>query len=73
MAEIESAFNCDGEAKTLSIAWNAADVLFHQAILRAAGNELLVPLGLVIESALGQHVQLYGQPARRYRPDAARA
>ncbi len=52
MAEIESAFNAMAEAKTLS-AWNKADVLFHQAILLAAGNELLVPLGLVIESALG--------------------
>jgi DNA-binding FadR family transcriptional regulator len=52
MAEIESAFNAMAEAKTLS-AWNQADVVFHQAILMAAGNELLVPLGLVIESALG--------------------
>jgi DNA-binding FadR family transcriptional regulator len=34
-------------------AWNAADVRFHIAILMAAGNELLVPLGFVIESALG--------------------
>jgi DNA-binding FadR family transcriptional regulator len=33
--------------------WNAADVRFHIAILKAAGNELLVPLGFVIESALG--------------------
>jgi DNA-binding FadR family transcriptional regulator len=39
-------------AKTLA-AWNEADVRFHFAILQAAGNELLVPLGLVIESALG--------------------
>lgn len=52
MAEINSAFTAMAEAKTLA-AWNAADVLFHQAILHAAGNELLVPLGLVIESALG--------------------
>jgi DNA-binding FadR family transcriptional regulator len=52
MAEIESAYRDMAEAKTLS-AWNAADVVFHQAILLAAGNELLVPLGLVIESALG--------------------
>jgi len=52
MAEIESAYNAMAEAKTLS-AWNQADVVFHQAILLAAGNELLVPLGLVIESALG--------------------
>ncbi len=52
MAEIDSAFTAMAKAKTLA-ALNAADVLFHQAILRAAGNELLVPLGLVIESALG--------------------
>jgi DNA-binding FadR family transcriptional regulator len=52
LAEIEAAFQQMAEAKTLS-AWNDADVLFHQAILLAAGNELLVPLGLVIESALG--------------------
>jgi DNA-binding FadR family transcriptional regulator len=29
------------------------DVKFHLAILGAAGNELLVPLGFMIESALG--------------------
>ncbi len=52
LAEIEAAFRQMAEAKSLS-AWNAADVRFHQAILLAAGNELLVPLGLVIESALG--------------------
>lgn len=52
LVEIEAAFQQMAEAKTLS-AWNTADVRFHQAILLAAGNELLVPLGLVIESALG--------------------
>lgn len=52
MEEIEAAFAAMAEAKTLA-AWNAADVQFHQAVLLAAGNELLVPLGLVIESALG--------------------
>jgi DNA-binding FadR family transcriptional regulator len=35
------------------VAWNAADVQFHLAILYAAGNELLVPFGFLIESALG--------------------
>ena len=29
-----------------------ADTRFHMAILRASGNELLVPLGVLIESAL---------------------
>jgi DNA-binding FadR family transcriptional regulator len=33
--------------------WNTADVQFHVAILWAAGNELLVPFGFLIESALG--------------------
>jgi DNA-binding FadR family transcriptional regulator len=32
--------------------WNVHDVKFHLAILGAAGNELLVPLGFLIESAL---------------------
>ena len=49
---IERAYRAMAAAKTLA-AWNDADVKFHFAILQAAGNELLVPLGLVIESALG--------------------
>jgi DNA-binding FadR family transcriptional regulator len=49
---IEQAYEAMAAAKTLA-AWNDADVKFHFAILQAAGNELLVPLGLVIESALG--------------------
>jgi DNA-binding FadR family transcriptional regulator len=52
MAEIEAAYQAMSDAETLT-AWNKADVVFHQAVLHAAGNELLVPLGLVIESALG--------------------
>ncbi len=52
MQAIEDAFAEMAAAKTLA-AWNDADVRFHFAILQAAGNELLVPLGLVIESALG--------------------
>ena len=31
---------------------HAADTRFHLAILRASGNDLLVPLGVLIESAL---------------------
>jgi DNA-binding FadR family transcriptional regulator len=52
MQAIEEAYAAMAAAKTLA-AWNDADVRFHFAILQAAGNELLVPLGLVIESALG--------------------
>jgi DNA-binding FadR family transcriptional regulator len=32
----------------------AADTRFHVATLRAAGNELLLPLGVLIDSALEQ-------------------
>src|SRR5262249_14733254 len=49
---IEAALEDMRQAETVE-AWNAADVRFHIAILLAAGNELLVPLGFVIESALG--------------------
>jgi DNA-binding FadR family transcriptional regulator len=51
LADIEAAFVDMRLADSVS-AWNAADVRFHLAILAAAGNELLVPLGFVIESAL---------------------
>ena len=51
LADIEAAFLDMRLADSVS-AWNAADVRFHLAILAAAGNELLVPLGFVIESAL---------------------
>lgn len=49
---IEGALAAMRAARTIE-QWNAADVRFHLAILWAAGNELLVPFGFVIESALG--------------------
>ena len=52
LADIEAAF-VDMRLADSVAAWNAADVRFHLAILAAAGNELLVPMGFVIESALG--------------------
>ncbi len=52
LAAIETAFEDMCRATSMT-AWNAADVRFHLAILAAAGNELLVPLGFLIESALG--------------------
>jgi DNA-binding FadR family transcriptional regulator len=52
LAAIESALAGMRAAESLA-AWNVADVRFHLAILGAAGNDLLVPLGFLIESALG--------------------
>jgi DNA-binding FadR family transcriptional regulator len=51
MAEISKALHEMGNAQTLS-SRTAADTRFHVAILRASGNELLVPLGVLIDQAL---------------------
>jgi len=53
MAEISLACSEMGSAQTLPERTDA-DTRFHLAILRASGNELLVPLGVLIESALQQ-------------------
>ncbi|MDQ6436255.1 FadR/GntR family transcriptional regulator [Mesorhizobium sp. LHD-90] len=51
MAEITQACTEMGTARFLSER-TEADTRFHVAILRASGNELLVPLGVLIESTL---------------------
>ncbi|RUW44785.1 MULTISPECIES: FadR/GntR family transcriptional regulator [unclassified Mesorhizobium] len=51
MAEISLACREMGEAANLAERIRA-DTRFHLAILRASGNDLLVPLGVLIESAL---------------------
>jgi DNA-binding FadR family transcriptional regulator len=53
MAEISQACMEMGTADTLQER-TGADTRFHLSILRASGNELLVPLGVLIESALAQ-------------------
>jgi DNA-binding FadR family transcriptional regulator len=53
MAEISQACADMGNAEALQER-TEADTRFHLAILRASGNELLVPLGALIESALNQ-------------------
>lgn len=52
LAEMEAAYRGMADAENVGD-WNLNDVKFHLAILNAAGNELLVPLGFLIESALG--------------------
>ena len=51
MAEISQACADMGTAPSLSLR-SKADMRFHVAILRAAGNDLLMPLGVLISSAL---------------------
>ena len=48
-------------------AWNVADVRFHLAILLASGNELLVPFGFLIESALGTMFDFTGRHNQDWR------
>lgn len=62
MEEISQACRAMREAATLEER-TRADTRFHLAILRAAGNDLLVPLGVLIESAfdhLFRHVTREG-------------
>lgn len=56
MAIISRACTEMGTAPTL-LERTAADSRFHLAILRASGNELLVPLGALVNSALDQLFQ----------------
>jgi DNA-binding FadR family transcriptional regulator len=51
LAAIEAAYMGMVDS-TSTTDWNANDVKFHLAVLGAAGNELLIPLGFMIESAL---------------------
>jgi DNA-binding FadR family transcriptional regulator len=53
MADISQACYDMGTAQSLARR-TAADTRFHLAILRAAGNDLLLPLGAMINSALDQ-------------------
>ncbi len=57
MEDISRALRDMDEAATLQER-TAADTRFHVAILRASGNELLVPLGVLIEQALN-HLFVY--------------
>lgn len=66
MAEISKACEDMGSAPTL-MERTRADTRFHVAILQASGNELLVPLGALIESALGQLFNFTGREDRDLR------
>lgn len=57
MAEIRAALEDMQQATTLQSRIQA-DTHFHLAILRASGNDLLIPLGALIESALNHLFQL---------------
>ena len=55
---IEQAYLGMEEAGNDSDLWIDPDLRFHQAIIRATGNELLWPLGAIIETALATSFRL---------------
>ncbi len=72
MAEISTACREMGEATSLA-SRTQADTRFHLAILRASGNELLVPLGVLIELALNNLFVFVTRELERRAPRAEAA
>ena len=66
IAGIQEAYDGMVAAVDDAAATVAADLLFHQSILAATGNEFLAPMGYLIESALAASFKLSGStPAAR--------
>lgn len=68
LALIDAAFARMKKARTLSD-WVAADLSFHQALLQATGNALLVPLVALIGSALESVLVLGAAQAHKVAHD----
>ncbi|WP_266172072.1 FadR/GntR family transcriptional regulator [Dyella subtropica] len=62
LAKIDLAYR-QMEAAKNSDEWAVADLSFHDAVLQATGNELVISLFSVIESALGMYFVLSAQTA----------
>jgi len=66
LKSIEEAFAAMGAAVDLD-AWADADLAFHEAVLSATNNELMVSLFSVIESALGTFFVLSARTAKNFK------
>ncbi|QNJ99768.1 FadR/GntR family transcriptional regulator [Dyella telluris] len=66
LARIEEAYLAMAAAETLD-AWSEADLVFHDAVLQATGNELMQSLFSVIETALGTFFTLSARNASNFR------
>ena len=62
LAQIEAAYQAMAAAENLD-AWAKADLAFHEAVLHATNNELMVSLFSVIEAALGTYFVLSARTA----------
>lgn len=65
LAEMEHAYQ-QMEATNDSDEWAKADLKFHQSMLNATGNELMVSLFSVVESALGMFFVLSAKKAGNF-------
>ena len=66
LAHIEEAYNAMDAAQTLD-EWSTADLMFHDAVLHATGNELMQSLFSVIETALGTFFTLSARSATNFK------
>jgi DNA-binding FadR family transcriptional regulator len=66
LAKIDAAYH-QMEASRNSDEWAVADLAFHDAVLQATGNELMISLFSVVESALGMFFVLSAQTAGDFK------
>ena len=66
LARIEVAYAEMSAASNLE-AWAEADLAFHEAVLHATNNELMISLFSVIESALGTYFVLSARTAANFK------
>lgn len=66
LARLESAYRAMEAAQDLD-AWAEADLAFHEAVLQATNNELMVSLFSVIETALGTFFLLSARTATNFK------
>jgi DNA-binding FadR family transcriptional regulator len=66
LAKIEDAYQ-QMDASRTSDEWAVADLSFHDAVLQATGNELMISLFSVVESALGMFFVLSAQSAGDFK------
>lgn len=66
LLRIKAAYEAMAAAKDLD-AWAEADLAFHESVLHATNNELMVSLFSVIESALGTYFVLSARTAADFK------
>ena len=66
LARIGDAYAAMAAAEHLP-AWTEADLAFHEAVLHATNNELMVSLFSVIETALGTYFDLSARTAENFK------